>query len=139
MMLNQCSHLHIPLSDGWIEDGCVVCPWHQWKFNGDGACVWPPPAHSERIPVFEIQKKQDLLWVQHAETHDNWHTFLSDIHWLDVQERLQPLIRETMHQHTWSIVGIGEQTRVWCGGRSKLELQERCTALLDSLYDWAER
>ena len=30
---NACKHVGSPLVDGAIEDGCVVCPWHGWRFD----------------------------------------------------------------------------------------------------------
>ena len=27
-----CTHGDTPLSDGWVEDGCIECPLHQGKF-----------------------------------------------------------------------------------------------------------
>ena len=34
-----CPHLGADLGvHGHVEDGCIVCPFHAWKFNPDGAC-----------------------------------------------------------------------------------------------------
>ncbi len=30
---NVCPHRGGPLAEGTIEDGKVVCPWHQWEFD----------------------------------------------------------------------------------------------------------
>ena len=30
---NECPHHGAPLSEGTIEDGRVVCPWHGWSFD----------------------------------------------------------------------------------------------------------
>ena len=30
---NRCPHANGSLAGGWIENGCAVCPWHQWAFN----------------------------------------------------------------------------------------------------------
>ncbi|HVM66486.1 MAG TPA: Rieske 2Fe-2S domain-containing protein [Acidimicrobiales bacterium] len=29
---NSCMHIGSPIVDGGISDGCVVCPWHGWRF-----------------------------------------------------------------------------------------------------------
>jgi nitrite reductase/ring-hydroxylating ferredoxin subunit len=35
----ECPHEGGPLQDGTIEDGCVVCPWHNYKFElASGQC-----------------------------------------------------------------------------------------------------
>ena len=30
---NECPHRGAPLSEGTIEDGRIVCPWHAWSFD----------------------------------------------------------------------------------------------------------
>lgn len=30
---NTCPHAGGSLSGGWVEDGCAVCPWHNWSFD----------------------------------------------------------------------------------------------------------
>lgn len=30
---NSCLHMGGPLGDGAVRDGCVVCPWHGWRYD----------------------------------------------------------------------------------------------------------
>lgn len=30
---NACRHNGSPLDDGFVEDGCVTCPWHGWTYE----------------------------------------------------------------------------------------------------------
>jgi nitrite reductase/ring-hydroxylating ferredoxin subunit len=30
---NSCEHVGGPLVDGAIKDGCVICPWHGWRYD----------------------------------------------------------------------------------------------------------
>lgn len=30
---NNCLHTGGPLVDGAVRDGCVVCPWHGWRYD----------------------------------------------------------------------------------------------------------
>ena len=30
---NVCPHKDAPLSEGYVEKGRVVCPWHEWAFD----------------------------------------------------------------------------------------------------------
>jgi nitrite reductase (NADH) small subunit len=30
---NTCRHNGAPLDDGFIDGGCVVCPWHGWTYE----------------------------------------------------------------------------------------------------------
>ena len=39
---DRCPHRNYPLSQGRIEDGHLVCPYHGWRFGGDGGCVEVP-------------------------------------------------------------------------------------------------
>jgi nitrite reductase/ring-hydroxylating ferredoxin subunit len=48
-----CPHAGAPLSDGWIEDGCVVCPWHGARFDiATGEALSPPAAGP--VEVFRV-------------------------------------------------------------------------------------
>ena len=114
MMLDQCSHLKIPLSTGWIEDGCVVCPWQQWKFDSKGRCTWPPPAHQERVPVFDVCEKDGVIWMLGDQEEPFWDSMVFDKHWRDIQ----PFVPSQAH---W--VGIGDSTLIWFGGHQE-EVQE---------------
>jgi phenylpropionate dioxygenase-like ring-hydroxylating dioxygenase large terminal subunit len=33
-----------------VKDGCLTCPYHGWRFDGDGACV-EIPSNDPRLPV----------------------------------------------------------------------------------------
>ena len=108
MMLDQCSHLKIPLSTGWIEDDCVVCPWHQWKFNKLGHCTWPPPAHQERVPVYTVRERDGIIWLVCETDNTYWESIVVEKHWREVQSHIQ---QESSH---W--VGVKDSTIVWFGG-----------------------
>jgi nitrite reductase/ring-hydroxylating ferredoxin subunit len=34
-----CPHRGAPLEDGFVHDGCVVCPWHGWAFDLESGAV----------------------------------------------------------------------------------------------------
>ena len=37
---NECPHEGGPLGEGEVERGCVMCPWHGFRFDlASGACV----------------------------------------------------------------------------------------------------
>jgi len=52
---NRCSHRGAPLSDGRIDRGCIVCPWHDSVFDlasgavRRGPATQPQPAYETRI------------------------------------------------------------------------------------------
>jgi nitrite reductase/ring-hydroxylating ferredoxin subunit len=67
----HCTHLgaHFAVG-GRVEDGCLRCPFHGWKFDGsDGSCVEipygdvtriPPKAHTRSYPTLE---RNHMVWV----------------------------------------------------------------------------
>lgn len=60
--LDVCPHRGARLSQGWCEDGNVVCPYHGWQFDGEGQCVRIPQNHADT----PIPRRAALLSV-HAE------------------------------------------------------------------------
>jgi nitrite reductase (NADH) small subunit/3-phenylpropionate/trans-cinnamate dioxygenase ferredoxin subunit len=40
---STCPHAGANLADGWIEDGCAVCPWHAWAFRLDNGQMRDTP------------------------------------------------------------------------------------------------
>ena len=52
---DACPHLGASLSEGHVDHGCVVCPWHGLRLGEDGFSGWRPlPTHDDGV----------LLWVQ---------------------------------------------------------------------------
>ena len=39
VLSDTCVHRGGALGKGWVKDGCVVCPYHGWRYGGDG---WAP-------------------------------------------------------------------------------------------------
>jgi nitrite reductase (NADH) small subunit/3-phenylpropionate/trans-cinnamate dioxygenase ferredoxin subunit len=58
---NLCPHRGAPLSEGFVSDGQVTCPWHQWQFNlQDGRCRNIPGA---RVPAYAVDVRDRTIWV----------------------------------------------------------------------------
>jgi phenylpropionate dioxygenase-like ring-hydroxylating dioxygenase large terminal subunit len=64
-----CIHRGARLSMGWVENGEVVCPYHGWRYNCEGACTLMP-AHPDQAPpkkahafVHRVEEKYDWIWV----------------------------------------------------------------------------
>jgi nitrite reductase/ring-hydroxylating ferredoxin subunit len=69
----HCPHLGAHLAvGGRVEDGCLRCPFHGWKFDGaSGTCVdipygdvkrIPPKAHARTYPTLE---RNHMIWAWH--------------------------------------------------------------------------
>jgi nitrite reductase/ring-hydroxylating ferredoxin subunit len=49
---DTCPHASGPLSQGVLRDGCVVCPWHGWRFDlRTGACAVVPGVRTRSYDV----------------------------------------------------------------------------------------
>ena len=67
---DRCPHREAPLSAGSVDDGCLVCPYHGWKFADEGRCVEvpssgvdaavPPSAH---LRVVHVEERYGLVWL----------------------------------------------------------------------------
>lgn len=57
---DRCPHRNYPLSEGRVDNNRLVCPYHGWAFDGDGACLDVPGCsgdltrlRAEKVGVFE--------------------------------------------------------------------------------------
>jgi nitrite reductase (NADH) small subunit len=58
---NVCPHRGAPLHDGFVSDGQVTCPWHQWQFQlEDGVCSNIPKV---RIATYAVEVRDGTIWV----------------------------------------------------------------------------
>lgn len=52
---DMCPHMGASLSGGYVEDGCVTCPWHYWRFRlADGAWAENPREKLGTYPVHVV-------------------------------------------------------------------------------------
>jgi nitrite reductase (NADH) small subunit/3-phenylpropionate/trans-cinnamate dioxygenase ferredoxin subunit len=50
-----CPHMGASLSGGFVENGCVTCPWHYWRFRlADGAWADNPKVRTGAYPVHVV-------------------------------------------------------------------------------------
>jgi NAD(P)H-dependent nitrite reductase small subunit len=58
---NICPHRGAPLHDGFVSDGQVTCPWHQWQFDlKDGHCRNIP---GPRVAVYGVEIRDGTVWI----------------------------------------------------------------------------
>jgi nitrite reductase (NADH) small subunit/3-phenylpropionate/trans-cinnamate dioxygenase ferredoxin subunit len=49
---DTCPHMGASLGSGFVEEGCVTCPWHFWRFRlADGAWADNPRIKIGNYPV----------------------------------------------------------------------------------------
>jgi NAD(P)H-dependent nitrite reductase small subunit len=58
---NICPHRGAPLHDGFVQDGQVTCPWHQWQFDlADGKCRNIP---GPRVDAYPVEVRDGTVWI----------------------------------------------------------------------------
>jgi phenylpropionate dioxygenase-like ring-hydroxylating dioxygenase large terminal subunit len=68
-LVDRCPHRGVALSLGRVlDDGCLECPFHGWRFAGDGACTLVPlnpRAKREQLGVMALPtvERGGLIWV----------------------------------------------------------------------------
>ena len=67
---DQCPHRGATLSLGWVDNNCLRCPYHGWKFQADGKCI-DIPANAPEMPIpkkarvdsYPVQEKYGFVWL----------------------------------------------------------------------------
>jgi 3-ketosteroid 9alpha-monooxygenase subunit A len=73
-----CPHLGADISvGGKVEDGCVRCPFHAWKFDHSGQCVDVPYAkkipRGAKVGSHPVQEVNGLVFMWHASNGEEPH------------------------------------------------------------------
>jgi nitrite reductase/ring-hydroxylating ferredoxin subunit len=97
-----CPHLGAHLAvGGRVEEGCLRCPFHGWRFDGtDGRCVEIPYARSERIPpkakarAFPTVERNGLVWAWHHAKGEAPFYEVPQVPEMDDPDWLPPVLQE---------------------------------------------
>ena len=58
---DSCPHQGAPISDGYVDEGYVVCPHHGWKFKlKDGSY-----SHNDlmKIPIYPVKEENGSVYI----------------------------------------------------------------------------
>ena len=93
-----CVHRGTPLSLGWVEDACLVCAYHGWRYNASGDCTripalaaGQPIPRRARVEAFSVAERYGLVWVCLGEPRSQIPDF---------PEALDPSYKLTYHPAT---------------------------------------
>ena len=65
----HCPHMGAHLAEGFVEDDCVRCLFHGWKYDLEGRCVEVPgaeggaPPAAARAAAWPAAEKYGLIWI----------------------------------------------------------------------------
>ncbi len=70
-LIDRCPHRGVALSLGCVRGGEIECPFHGWRFSGDGAnrrAPWNPDAKRENLAAIALAAREagGLLWLRAA-------------------------------------------------------------------------
>ena len=54
-LFDRCAHRLVELSTGKIVEGEIECPYHGWRFDGDGRCT-AIPGHIGAVPHYRVRR-----------------------------------------------------------------------------------
>ncbi|WP_437967074.1 Rieske 2Fe-2S domain-containing protein [Sorangium sp. So ce260] len=62
---DACPHRRMPLSEGYVRDGQLVCPYHGWRFSpsGAGSCPGSPEARPSADGL-DAAERHGAVWVK---------------------------------------------------------------------------
>lgn len=70
VLSDTCVHRGGSLGKGWVKDGCVICPYHGWRYNGSGKCTTVPsigydgkPPPRAKVDSYPVQEKYGLVFA----------------------------------------------------------------------------
>ena len=85
---DRCLHRNAMLSEGRVKGGCLVCPYHGWRYDADGRLVHIPsegPDSAGRpgrgLPAFPVREASGLVWVWMGEPDAVAHDPFAFPHW----------------------------------------------------------
>lgn len=65
-VLDECAHRACPLSVGRVVDGQIECPYHGWRYNGQGECTKMPSTtlcRGVQVNALPCAEQDGFVWV----------------------------------------------------------------------------
>ena len=59
---NRCPHQGGPLGDGFLQDGCVVCPWHGYEYDPLSGTS-PPEYDDPPVEAYPVELREDGVYI----------------------------------------------------------------------------
>lgn len=69
-LADVCIHRGGSLAGGWTDGENVVCPYHGWKYSGNGQCVSVPSEGEDfrisnrfQVDSYDVEERYGMIWV----------------------------------------------------------------------------
>ncbi len=69
-LANTCVHRGGSLGDGKVKDGCIECPYHGWRYAGNGQCTRIPSIGRNvkntaraKVDSYPVEEKYGLVFA----------------------------------------------------------------------------
>ncbi|MEV7005146.1 Rieske 2Fe-2S domain-containing protein [Streptosporangium sp. NPDC051022] len=113
-----CRHMGGDLSQGTVKDGNVACPFHDWRWSGEGRCVDIP--YARRVPL----RARTRAWHTLSQSGQFfvWH----DPEGNPPDPALQPPVVEGYGEDSWT-------EWIW----TSIEIDTNCREVIDNVVDMA--
>jgi len=98
-----CPHLSANLSDGWVKEDELVCPFHGWQFNNSGKCTHIP--YSDKTPPAKAKTKSWIVKEQWGLVLVWYHSEGEAPDW-DIEGTLPQLKQNKYHGYTSDLLRI---------------------------------
>lgn len=73
---NRCCHRGMKLSQGWVENEEIVCPYHAWRYTPEGDVFSPStPKLNHCIPSFTVMERYGFIWIKSADSPSSFPDF----------------------------------------------------------------
>lgn len=72
-LADRCTHRGAPLDEGTVEGDCIVCPWHDSKFDVHDGSVKRGPATRPQ-PVYEVREVEGRIEIRHSDEQSSLRT-----------------------------------------------------------------
>ncbi|MEO1620832.1 MAG: aromatic ring-hydroxylating dioxygenase subunit alpha [Cyanobacteria bacterium J06632_3] len=73
---NRCPHRGMRLSEGWVENEEIVCPYHAWRYAADGQGFSPStPKLKPCASSFTVVERYGVIWVKAANSSAEFPDF----------------------------------------------------------------
>jgi phenylpropionate dioxygenase-like ring-hydroxylating dioxygenase large terminal subunit len=105
VMSDLCVHRGGAISGGWVQENCIVCPYHGWEYETNGQCSKIPANLDQkvipkraRVDAYPTQERYDFVWAFLGDLPENERPPMPELpHFGD------PQFKKITGEYTWKV------------------------------------